>query len=38
MNGLKLDMLLEENIKRFIENAQLTVEVNRQFVVRVRGV
>lgn len=37
MNGLKLDMLLEENIKRFIENAQLTVEVNRQFVVQVRG-
>ena len=37
MNGLKLDMLLEENIKQFIENAQLTVEVNRQFVVQVRG-
>lgn len=35
MNGLKLDMLLEENIKQFIENAQLTVEINRQFVVQV---
>lgn len=38
MNGLKLDMVLEEKIKTFLEAAQLTAEITRQFVVQVRGI
>ena len=37
MDSLKLDMLLEEQIREFLEKARLTADVTRQFVVQVRG-
>ena len=38
MDGLKLDMLLEEQLQKFLDDSQLRAEVKRQFVVQVRGI